>query len=219
MKTCRSCNFEGEDDLFVEGENKCRKCVSAYLKEYRKKNAIALKVKREKYCFDHKVDILQHKKDYYQDNRDNALEYAKQYNSENKEKLAEYKKGYNKNNREKVREYQRNYRRNKVATDPLFQLRVNCSRLIHHALLGTKNNLSILDYLAYTMQELKIHLESQFDDKMLWDNYGSYWHIDHIIPRSKLIYTSMTDENFKKCWALTNLRPLEAIANMKKGNR
>jgi hypothetical protein len=29
----------------------------------------------------------------------------------------------------------------------------------------------------------------------------------------------MTDENFKKCWALDNLQPLEAIANIKKSNR
>jgi hypothetical protein len=60
-------------------------------------------------------------------------------------------------------------------------------------------------------------LESKFDDKMSWDNYGSYWHIDHIIPQSKLLYNSMEDENFKKCWDLQNLQPLEATANMKKG--
>lgn len=29
----------------------------------------------------------------------------------------------------------------------------------------------------------------------------------------------MEDENFKKCWALNNLRPLKSIDNLKKGNK
>ncbi len=27
------------------------------------------------------------------------------------------------------------------------------------------------------------------------------------------------DQEFKECWALSNLQPLEAIANIKKGNK
>lgn len=63
---------------------------------------------------------------------------------------------------------------------------------------------------------------------MNWDNYGSYgpktwndndqstwrWQLDHITPQSDLPYTSIGDENFKKCWALENLRPLSAKQNM-----
>ena len=65
--------------------------------------------------------------------------------------------------------------------------------------------------------ELKIHLEKQFDSHMNWGNHGIYWHIDHIIPQSVLPYISMDDENFKICWALDNLRPLEAKQNMSDG--
>ena len=52
---------------------------------------------------------------------------------------------------------------------------------------------------------------------MSWKNYGVYWHIDHIIPQSDLPYTSMEDDNFKLCWALDNLRPLEAKQNLLDG--
>jgi len=38
-------------------------------------------------------------------------------------------------------------------------------------------------------------------------------------PQSKLLYTSMESENFKKCWALENLQPLEAVANRKKHDK
>ena len=48
---------------------------------------------------------------------------------------------------------------------------------------------------------------------MSWENYGSYWQINHIYPQSKLPYTSMEEENFKMCWAL------EKIANIRKGNK
>jgi 5-methylcytosine-specific restriction endonuclease McrA len=54
---------------------------------------------------------------------------------------------------------------------------------------------------------------------MTWDNYGSYWHVDHIYPHSKLPYDSMDHPNFLKAWALNNLQPLEAIENMKKSNK
>ena len=43
------------------------------------------------------------------------------------------------------------------------------------------------------------------------------WHIDHIIPQSLLPYSSMEDDNFKKCWALSNLRPLSAKQNLLDG--
>lgn len=60
---------------------------------------------------------------------------------------------------------------------------------------------------------------------MTWDNYGRYnsnkqtWQIDHIIPQSLLPYDSFSHPNFQKCWALENIRPLETVANIKKGNK
>lgn len=56
-------------------------------------------------------------------------------------------------------------------------------------------------------------------DSAHWDNYGTYWNIDHIKPQSKLWYDSFECQNFLECWSLDNLRPLEVIKNMKKGNK
>lgn len=90
---------------------------------------------------------------------------------------------------------------------------------------SSKHGESCLQHLPYLVEELKSHIESLWESWMTWDNYGSYdynrktWQIDHIVPQSKLPYSSMNDENFQKCWALSNLRPLETIANIKKSNK
>ena len=67
------------------------------------------------------------------------------------------------------------------------------------------------------MEELRTHLENQFDDWMNWGNHG-LWHIDHIIPVASFDFTSMEDEDFKKCWALENLQPLKDTENMRKNH-
>ena len=71
----------------------------------------------------------------------------------------------------------------------------------------------------YTLEKLTKHLEKQFDSKMNLDNYGSYWVVDHVRPKSAFHYTPSKDLGFKQCWSLKNLQPLEKIANIRKNNR
>lgn len=130
-----------------------------------------------------------------------------------------YEKEYRRINKARILENNNKYKKLRRKRDPIFRLTNNCSRMINAALNGKKYNYSIWDFLPYTIDELKQHLEKQFSNEMTWDNYGSYWHIDHITPQSLLPYTSMEDDNFKKCWDLNNLQPLEAIKNIKKSNR
>jgi 5-methylcytosine-specific restriction endonuclease McrA len=60
---------------------------------------------------------------------------------------------------------------------------------------------------------------------MTWDNHGKYekgkkkWQIDHIKPKSLFNFETPEDPEFKECWALENLQPLEAMENIKKGNK
>jgi hypothetical protein len=59
------------------------------------------------------------------------------------------------------------------------------------------------------------HLESQFKRGMTWENYGTHWHVDHILPCSSFDHTDPAQ--VKQCWHWTNLRPLEAPKNLAKG--
>ena len=131
---------------------------------------------------------------------------------------------------------QLNYYSVRYKNDPIHRFRKNISKYVCMCLRqkgSNKNGESILKYLPYTMDQLIEHLRSKFEPWMTLENHGNYrlkdwddndqstwvWHIDHIIPQDALPYASMEDENFKKCWALENLRPLSAKENIKKGNK
>lgn len=46
MKTCSFCGKKDDEALFRSGRNQCLGCYKQYLKDYRKQNAQALKIKR-----------------------------------------------------------------------------------------------------------------------------------------------------------------------------
>lgn len=82
------------------------------------------------------------------------------------------------------------------------------------------NNSVIFNYVNYSLQELKDHLEKQFTKGMTWENNSTYgWHIDHKKPMSYFKFESYTDEEFKQCWALENLQPLWRNDNLSKGGK
>jgi len=146
---------------------------------------------------------------------------ARDLNANTKERTKKnYQDWYSKNKRAKI-EYNIAYAKKKWNNDPAWRLRRLVSGAVYNALKandGGKNGGSILDYLPYSINELKEHLEKQFEPWMSWDNHGE-WHIDHIYPQSKLPFDSLEHPNFQKCWALENLRPLCAIKNMKKKDK
>ena len=73
--------------------------------------------------------------------------------------------------------------------------------------------------LDYTFQELADHLESKFKDGMSWDNYGTWWVIDHIVPQSFFTIESANDESFLECWGIKNLQPMKKDDNLRKSNK
>ena len=86
---------------------------------------------------------------------------------------------------------------------------------VHQALKRDKKNHTI-EYLGCDINTFKQHIEKQFKDGMSWDNYGSEWHIDHIVP---LKYNNPTLEQTIKRLNYKNTQPLWASENVSKGNR
>ena len=154
-----------------------------------------------KYRQKHAVQLDEKTRKWQEDNRKEWLSYQKLYREKNKAIL-----------RIKSRKYDRRYRQN-----PQTRLADNVSRRLRSCI--KKNNKRTEALLGYSSSELMKHIESLFDNKMNWTNYGTYWHIDHIVPLSSFKYENEDDEGFKKCWSLSNLQPLEAVENIRKSNK
>jgi hypothetical protein len=105
---------------------------------------------------------------------------------------------------------------------PLLRLNDNMGTYLYMSLIHYKKIQRWQDLVGYTIDDLKSHLESQFHDGMSWDNYGKKnkgWHVDHIVAKCHFNYSTPHDYDFKRCWALSNLRPMWGIDNIKKGHR
>lgn len=202
VKTCKKCGFKGSAQAFHG--RLCGQCR---------------KQQRNAHYQSNKIDLLNLQHTYYQDNKGH---------------IKQQKKVYYETNKSIILQKHKNYERIKLATDPVFRLRKMASTVIRTSLkeIGSKkSSKSISKYLGYSFIQLKEHLEQQFEPWMSWDNYKKYdpkiwddnnsatwtWTLDHIIPQADLPYTSMDDENFRKCWALNNLRPLSAKQNLLDG--
>lgn len=68
-----------------------------------------------------------------------------------------------------------------------------------------------LDYLGCSISEWKQYLESKFTESMSWDNYGSVWDIDHIVPFK--IFNMDIEEDRYKVFNYTNTQPLDSYIN------
>jgi len=221
MRICSDCEIEKDENEFGTHKRKmrngdtkvypsiyCKKCVARNMKKWRQNNPDKVSKQNKK------PKARKARENWLTNNKDKRQEYEKQYYLDNKDQFKKHAQS------SKAKETKRIYKRNKRRNDPIFKLRDNLSNAILKALKKGKSDKagqSILQYLNFTIEMLKRHLEKQFDSHMNWGNHGIYWHIDHIIPQSVLPYTSMDDDNFKICWALDNLRPLEAKQNMSDG--
>lgn len=163
--------------------------------------------------------------------KDCDKEYLKEYHkkSSHRKYLKEYRKTIKYKERQKryqqtdkSKEYARKYVAKKRINNPKFKLDRNIGTMICISLNGKKDSKSWESLVGYTIEDLIKHLEKQFEPWMSWENWGKgigKWNIDHIKPKSLFHYTSPEDKEFKECWSLSNLQPMEAIANIKKNNK
>ena len=157
-------------------------------------------------------------KKYHQEHKKQEREYHKKYRKEHVKYHKEYGKKYRQTHKEYYKEYGKQYARKK-RLNPKFRLNQTISVGISSSLATGKNGRHWETLVNYTLEDLKIHLEFQFQEGMTWDNYGKYgWHIDHIKPISSFHFESFDDPEFKQCWDLDNLQPLWAKDNWRKSN-
>jgi len=144
-------------------------------------------------------------------------EYFKAWKAANKELRNQQKKRYRIKYADKIREQKRLARQKpKNRLDHAISREINKHLKLNNI---SKSNRRWQDLVGYTKEQLMEHLQSKFTPEMSWDNYGTYWHIDHIRPKSWYEYKSTDDVSFKECWSLNNLQPLPATINITKCNK
>lgn len=233
---CKDClaKWRKENKEYISEVNKQyreenKEKIKEYKKVYQKEQYPKIRAYRVANAEKIKIQQKEYSVKYREENKEYLLEQKKIYYRENKEILREKQIVYVQNNKEKIQKYKNKWTRFKTKTDPNFRLTMalrsrltGILRRIQKFVLQTTSEIikiekcdSTFNLVGCDLEFLKNHLEKQFDENMNWANYGPYWHVDHIRPCASF---DLTDpEQQRICFHYTNLQPLEAKENMRKG--
>lgn len=202
FKECPNCkeytNGFSKNASRPDGLNRvCKSCKAIDDKKYRDKYP-----EREK----------EKSRAYYKKHRDSIKRRVKQYAKDNEEAIKIKKKEYFQKNKEKWNQYMKD----RAAMDPVFKLKVQMRKVLLKALNGTSRSKRTEEIIGCTYEQLRNHIESQFESWMTWENKGLYngtfnygWDIDHIIP----LCSAKSQEEILSLNHYTNLRPLCSHVN------
>lgn len=212
MKQCYICKLEKSVDCFGK------------LKKSRDGLRYDCKDCRTKYNIQNRFSIKERNQKYYEEKKDNILSKNKIYRKEHKTEISEQRKEYRNREENQVRIKKKNkeylpIRKMKIKerrkTDLNFKLGEILRSKLHKILRN--QNTSHTKYLGCDVDWLKKWFEFRFDASMNWENLGSYWQIDHILPIHRFDFSKETD--IKICFHWTNLQPLTALENRQKSDK
>lgn len=104
----------------------------------------------------------------------------------------------------------------KRETDANYRLKRNLSCRLRLALKGAPKSSAMRGLLGCSVQRLREHLENLFQPGMTWENYGQ-WHVDHVVPCAEFDLRQPHQQSM--CFNWSNLQPLWAADNIRKGKR
>ena len=195
MKKCALCR-----SLFSRLSNKARFCSKA--------------CKDKSWYLKNKASKQEYGREYYLNNK----KAINRRTTKNAYKYKDYQKEANRQWREDNPGYQNSYSKNRKVVDLNFKLTLSLRTRLNSAIRGNYKSGSAISDLGCSIEELKQHLESQFQPGMTWNNWSrDGWHIDHIKPLANFDLTK--EEELKKACHYTNIQPLWAEDNLSKGNK
>lgn len=188
--------------------SKCKACHAQMVAKQRKANPDRTRDIHKAFYARHKEKRLGEVQAYREENRDTINSRRRELRAANPELYRE---------RDKARQkYKNEFMRKLRKERPEYRLRnVLNARLAFCLAYPDRPSNVFVERFGYQPKALREHLERCFTGKMSWDNYGDLWEVDHIIPVSSF----KLPEEIRRCWALTNLRPLLRVENRKKSNK
>ena len=122
-----------------------------------------------------------------------------------------WKKEYEEKNREKINAADRL----RYKTNPDYRTKKILRTRLSSTINGTKKYNKVLQQLVIPIPLFKEWIEFQFTEEMNWENQGSYWTFDHVIPLDYFIKNKINDGMHH--WS--NLRPQVGKENFSKNNK
>jgi len=164
--------------------------------------------KQRKAC---KVCCKKECRDYKKLNKNKISEYNYEYKKKNKISISLYNKEYNLTNRDIIQKRHTAYLKNRRITNPNYKMSTVLRNRLKKLVKGEKHTMEVLgcDILLF-----RKWFEFQFSEKMNFDNHGTIWHVDHVIPCAK--FNLLNDVEVNRCFNWTNLQPLECKKNLSK---
>lgn len=224
-KICSKCGLEKPSSEFRDKRNQCKPCELEINRQYKAKNKNKLKEYSIKYYNENLGKIKKRLKEnkqvrdnYEKNNKEKINTYKQNWKTKNPDKYKETYKKYYKNNKVKIQQGKNIWRKQKLKTDICFKLKEKLRQIISESLRKQNYTKKSRTYeiLGCTYEQFKLHLESQFESWMNWDNYGKYngelnhgWDIDHIKP----LASSTCENDIIRLNHYTNLRPLCSYVN------
>jgi hypothetical protein len=210
LKICNGCNRWlpldkfGKYRKYWDGLTKrCKECRNNY-----NKNEDPSRIANRKKRFYSKNPG--YNKKYYLKNKEELLKQGKIYYKLHKEQHNKISKQYRETHKAEINAWARRRKREHPEIKLIANLRSRLSGIVS----GKRKDLPMTLLIGCTLEELKLHIESQFTEEMSWENYGE-WHIDHI--KACYLYNLLDLEQQKQCFHYSNLRPLWASENCSLG--
>ena len=187
-----------------------------YNKEYKQKNKEMLRTKNKEY--NSTPSTKERIKIYKKENSEKVRKWNLCYAQKNREKINSYQRIYSKipEVKQRYRLYNNEYEKKRKRVDINFRLRKYLSSRLRAVLKGRVKESGILSLIGCSLDHLRLHIQSQFNEGMNWQNHGK-WHIDHIRPCASFDLQSVEEQ--KKCFNYKNLQPLWAYENKSKGDK
>lgn len=199
--------------IMKEWVEKNREKIKARAKAYKIKNAERIKIKTKQYKEANKLKIKKQKKDWIDKNREKTRMYAIKSNQKHKDRVLA--KSKTTQARRRAAEYIKNRKKTDIDFHIKTALRVRIRSVCRAK--GVRKTTKHNELLGCSVTQFRQHLQSKFTDKMSWENYGSYWEIDHIIPCAS--FNLLNEEDQKKCFNYKNTQPLTISENRRKSKK
>ena len=206
MKQCKHCQQSKPfNDFYLTKKHyssRCKACFGLYQKSNPNRQTTVKK-------YDTKNRETKNEKTrsrYYKD-----VESTRKYEREKRKRLREL-------NQDHYKEYDKKWKKEnylRMKNNPEWLLRKTLRSRFLRAIKNDYKQTSCLNLLGCSIQECKKYIESQFKEGMTWENYGSYWHLDEIIPCSAWDLTK--EEEQEACFHYLNSQPLRHDLNCSKG--